>query len=80
MQKVFIEIGIGNPTFISTEIEEGNKEYRTPKFILPKKIKGLYFRLWICKTVYILSSNNGFKITNKDKNKFKLLFGISGEN
>ena len=79
MKKVFTEIGIGNKTFLSTEIEEGAEEYRISNFILPKKIKSLYFRLWIFKKVFILSTNHGFEIRNKDRNKIKIIFGISGE-
>lgn len=79
MKKVFAEIGFGNDTFFSTEIEEANSEYRIPKFIKPQKISGYYFRFWIFKRVFIFSSDNGFKTIKKDKNKFKILFGISGE-
>lgn len=44
MKKVFTEIGFGNDTFLSTEIEEGESERRIPSFILPKKIAGFYLR------------------------------------
>ena len=80
MKKVFAEIGFGNKTFLSTEFEEGQSEHRVGKFIIPKKINGIYFRLWLFKNVFILSTNQGFKINKKDKNKLKILFGISGEN
>ncbi len=79
MKKIFAEIGIGNGSIFSTEIEEGDSEYRIPRFIKPQKTSGYYFRFWVFKTVFILSKNNGFEIQKKDKNKFKLLFGISGE-
>jgi hypothetical protein len=79
MKKVFAEIGFGNNTFLSTEFEEGGIEYRIPKFILPNRINGFYFRFWIFKKVFILSSNHGFEVTKKDKNKLKILFGISGK-
>lgn len=79
MKKVFAEIGIGNDTFFSTEIEESDKEYRISSFLLPNKIKGFYFRFWIFKKVLILSTNDGLKISNKNRNKLKMLFGISGE-
>lgn len=79
MKKVFAEIGWGNNSFLSTEIEEGNNEYRIPKFVKPQKISGYYFRLWIFKTVFILSTNRGFEITKKNRNKLKILFGVSGE-
>ena len=77
--KVFTEIGFGNPTFLSTEFEQGDKEYRVPRFILPGKIKSVYFRLWLFKSVFILDSQDGFFRQEKDKNKFKILFGVKGE-
>ena len=79
MKKVFAEIGIGNKTFLSTEIEEGINEYRISSFVLPGEIKELYFRFWIFKKIFILSTKDGFKIKNKDKNKFKALLGFGGE-
>lgn len=80
MKKVFAEIGIGNDTFLSTEFEEENSEYRISKFVLPNKITGFYFRFWLFKKVFILSSNKGFEIVKKNRNKLKILFGISGKN
>lgn len=79
MKKCFSEIGIGNSSFLSTEVEEENNEYRIPKFIFPNKITGIYFRFWLFKNIFILSSNYGIEIKKKDRNKFKILFGISGE-
>lgn len=78
--KVFSEIGLGNGTFLSTEFEEGDNEYRVPKLIIPNKIRGFYFRIWMFKSVFILSTNDGFETNKKDRNKLKILFGISGEN
>ena len=80
MKKVFPEIGFGNETFLSTEFEEGEYEYRVSKFILPEKIKGFYFRIWILKKVLIISTNNYFEIKKKDKNKLKIVFGVNGIN
>ena len=65
MKKIFTEIGFGNDTFFSTEIEDGNSEYRIPKFIKPQKISGYYFRFWIFKKVFIFSSDNGFRIAKR---------------
>ena len=79
MKKVYAEIGFGNDTFLSTEFEEGESEYRVPKFVLPRKIMEVYFRMWIGKKVFILSSKHFFEIVQKDRNKFKLLFGVGGE-
>lgn len=53
MEKVFAEMGFGNDTFLSTEMENEDKEYRIPKFIKPKIISGYYLRFWIFKTVFI---------------------------
>lgn len=79
MKTIYAEIGFGNETFFSTEIEDGEKEYRIPKLVLPKKIKDLYLRFWIFKKVFIFSIKDGFVIMNKDKNKLKILFGIRGD-
>lgn len=79
MKKVFAEIGIGNDSFLSTEIEEGSDEYRIPKFVFPKKVTGFYFRFWLFKNVLILSSDHGVEVKKKDRNKLKILFGISGD-
>lgn len=78
MKKVFAEIGIGNKTFLSTEIEEGLGESRIPQFILPKKIEGYYLRFWVFRRVIIFSTNEGVKLQKKTGNHFKILFGISG--
>ncbi len=80
MKKVFVEVGFGNDTFLSTEFEEGDSEYRVPKFVVPDKIRGFYLRIWVFKKVFILSTNEGFKTSRKNRNKLKILFGISGEN
>ena len=73
-------MGVGNDSFLSTEFEEGDKEYRVPKFSIPKKITEIYIRFWVFKKVFILSSKDGIKLMTKEKNKFKILFGISGNN
>ncbi|MBI3634327.1 MAG: DUF3977 family protein [Candidatus Yonathbacteria bacterium] len=79
MKKIFAEIGIGNDAFFSTEIEEGDSEYRIPKFVFPNKITEIYFRLWLFKNVFIISSKDMIKTKKANKNKLKILFGIGGE-
>ena len=76
--KVYTEFGIGNATFINTELEfpDGN-EVRKPGFV-KMKFQGIYFRLWVKNKVFIVSTKNGIVIQTKSKNKFKLLFGILG--
>ncbi len=80
MEKVYAEVGFGNETFLSTEIEKGDIEYRIPGFIRPKNIDTYYFRFWIFKKVFVLSTKNGFELKSKNKNKLKILFGIGGNN
>lgn len=72
-------MGIGNGTFFSTEFEEGESEYRVPAFVWPEKVQEWYLRIWIFKTVFIISTRHGFKLQKKDRNKFKLLLGVGGE-
>ncbi len=76
--KIFAELGYGNATFCNTEIEKGEYEHRVHKFIIPQKIEGIYFRFWVWKRVFVVSSNNGFSFSKKDRVKLKILFGIEG--
>ena len=78
-ERIFIEFGFGNKSFISTEIEEGKKEYRMDKFVKPRKIKGIYLRFWLFKKVLILSTCNGISLNNKPRNNLKIILGIEGE-
>ncbi len=78
MKKIYAEIGFGNDTFLSTEIEEVGREHRIRGFILPEKIKEVYFRLWVFKKVFVLSTLDGFRIKTKDRNKLKMLVGVGG--
>ncbi|MDP3986929.1 MAG: DUF3977 family protein [Nanoarchaeota archaeon] len=78
MNKVYTEIGFGNTSFLSTEIEKGKEEYRINKFIMPKKIKEIYIRIWLLKLIIILSSSEGLKLKRKNKNNLKILFGFGG--
>jgi hypothetical protein len=80
MKRGFAEIGIGNNSFISTEIEEREKEYRINKLIMPNKINGVYIRIWFLKRVLVLSTYDGIKLNRKNKNRFKFLLGVEGVN
>lgn len=79
MATIFAEAGFGNDTFLSTEVEEGENEYRIPKFIVPQQIREVYLRIWLGKRVVIVSTREGIKMKLKDKRKIKLLVGIGGE-
>ena len=76
---IFAELGFGNGTFFSTEIEKGRYEKRVSKFIIPPVVKGIYLRFWIGKSVFVLSTKNGVSLKKKDRTKLKILFGIEGE-
>ena len=78
MIKIFAEMGIGNNSFFSTEIEKGELEHRVKHFLIPPKIEGVYLRIWIYKRVFAISTNRFFNTTKKSKIKFKLIFGIEG--
>lgn len=78
MKKIYAEAGFGNDTFFSTEIEEGDSEYRIPEFKKPENVEDYYLRFWIGRRVFVFSSKDGFKISKKDRTKIKILFGIGG--
>ncbi len=80
MKKAFTEIGWGNPSFISTEIEYPNgSEIRQRGFVKFKKMNALYARCWIGKKVFVIDSEQGFNIRQKNRRTFKFVFGVSGE-
>ncbi len=76
--KIFAEVGVGNSSFLSIEIEKDKLEHRVRGFLIPPKIEGIYLRVWIGKRVYAISTNRFFNTTKKTKNKFKFIFGIEG--
>lgn len=62
----------------STEIENPDgSEYRTKEKIKLKH-KSYYVRIWILKTVIVISST-GIHLTHKKRYNLKLIFGICGE-
>ncbi len=78
--KAYTEIGFGNETFISTEIEyPDGSETRQRGFLRCMKVNGVYARLWLGKKVFILSSREGFVSQRKNRSAFKALIGISGD-
>ena len=78
--RVYSEIGLGNDTFLSTEIEKGKNEIRKEVFILPKRIREFYLRIWINYTVLVISTKDGLKLKKKDKIRYKFILGIGGIN
>jgi len=77
--KQFVEIGIGNMWWVRTEVENSDGTEYEVRGVRPfSRVEGIYFRFWMGKTVWILSSNEGLKMTKKNRQAFKLVFGISG--
>ncbi|OMD42156.1 DUF3977 family protein [Paenibacillus odorifer] len=74
----YIEFGLGNTWFIrtETELEDGN-EFEEKGIVKPVRFHSLYFRIWIGKTVVVLDLKQGFKISKKSYNTFKIIFGIT---
>ena len=76
----FIEFGIGNTWFIRTEIEHvDGTETEQKGIVKPIKFQSAYLRFWIGKGVIILDTKEGFKRTQKSRNAFKLIFGITSD-
>ena len=76
--KYYTEFGIGNETFINTEIEyPDGTEIRQPGYIHGVVYHRPYIRLWIGKKVWIASMWKLSKQTKPYKT-FKLLFGFEG--
>ncbi len=77
--KQYVEVGIGNTWWVRTEVESSDGTESEIQGIRPfSKIQGVYLRLWVGRTVWILSSNEGFKKMSKRRKTFKLLLGVSG--
>lgn len=80
MIKIYAEIGYGNDTLFSTEfVREDGREYRLSRFVEPERVTEYYLRFWVFKTVFIVSTKDGFKRKKKKENRFKVLFGVGGE-
>lgn len=73
----YIEIGIGNkwPIRTETELSDGT-EYEEKGIVRPVKFQSAYIRIWIKRTVLIIDLRQGLKVTKKNRNEFKIIFGI----
>jgi hypothetical protein len=77
--RAYREIGYGNATFVSTEIEYADgAEVRRQGCVPFYNITEIYLRVWIGKTVYALSSRHGWNIRTRPRKALKILFGIGG--
>lgn len=73
----YIEFGIGNKWIVRTETElVDGTEYEEKGIVRPVKIHSIYIRIWIRKTVLIFDFREGFKRAKKNRNEFKIIFGI----
>ena len=72
----YVEFGFGNPTFISSELEDESR--------IASRVAGhvvsCYLRFWIGNLVLILDSKEGVKTTRKSAKKCKVLFGLAVHN
>ena len=71
----YSEVGIGNNSLFSTEIESNGLEYRVKGWIVGRVISW-YVRIWIGNKVLILDSIEGIKIGNKERKLVKFLIGV----
>jgi hypothetical protein len=73
----YIEIGIGNTWFIRTETElEDGTEFEVRGIKGPIRPQSVYIRIWSLRTVLILDSKEGCKKIHKNRNSFKVIFGV----
>jgi len=73
----FVELGFGNTWLLRTETElEDGTEFEEKGIIGPLKIHSIYIRVWLFKTVFVLDIREGVKRVKKNRNKFKLIFGV----
>lgn len=73
----FIEFGIGNRWLVRTETElTDGTEYEEKGIVGPIQFQSAYIRVWIWKTVLILDLKEGVKLKKKNRNEFKVIFGI----
>jgi hypothetical protein len=78
IQLKYIEIGFGNTWLIRTETERSDgTEVEERGIVGPIKLHSVYIRLWVRKSVWIADAREGFKRTRKNRNAFKIIFGIS---
>lgn len=75
--KIFTEFGIGNASFINTEVEIGDRERRV-RGCIRMRLRAVYGRVWIGQKVYLVSTNKGFQIIQKNRKTFKLILGFEG--
>ncbi|WP_274309801.1 DUF3977 family protein [Solibacillus daqui] len=73
----FIEFGIGNTWLVRTETELADgTEYEEKGIVGPIQFHSAYIRVWIWKTVLIFDLKEGIKLKKKNRNEFKVIFGI----
>ncbi|MEH6944246.1 DUF3977 family protein [Bacillus sp. JJ722] len=67
----------GNTWFIRTEIElEDGTEYEEKRIVKPIKFHSIYLRVWVGKNVIIVDLKEGIKKQKKNRNEFRIFFGI----
>lgn len=78
--KKYIECGFGNTWWLRTEFEHADGDEYEMKGIVGKiKPRSIYLRFWLGKSVLILDTKSGLKVSQKPRRQVKLLFGIVSE-
>lgn len=76
----YIEGGIGTRWLVRTETEHADgteSEHRGVERL--SVVRGVYLRVWLRKTVYVISTRDGFKQNRKSRIAFKGVVGIEGD-
>ncbi|MCT4552842.1 MAG: hypothetical protein N4A44_04190 [Alphaproteobacteria bacterium] len=92
-KEVYTEIGIGNETFINSQINDENHNEERVKGFISMNFKQVYFRIWFAWFVVgitfpsiwfrkhkkqMIFELGGIRFTLKNKFRFKCLFGMYG--
>lgn len=73
----YIEAGIGNRWWIRTETElEDGTEVEEPGLVGPIRIRSVYVRCWVGRTVVLWDSKDGWKKVRKSRRAWKFLLGV----
>jgi hypothetical protein len=71
----YCEIGIGNPSIFSTEIESSRREIRIKGVRFSSlRVRTIYLRIWVGRRVAVIDWR-GLSIRSKSRRSFKVVLG-----
>ena len=73
---LYSEIGIGNGRLRLHRNSNGRGDEVRVNGWMVGVFRSIYLRLWLGKTVIVIDSVDGLKVTKKSRRKVKILFGI----